>query len=134
MIAPALAKLRIMAPMVRPTQLLHPQREPAPVRPAATVLLLRDTPQGIEVLMTRRSMTAQNELGLHRRAHSSTERAASPSAQARLALRARRRNGSHVTMPIRTTMSMAMSGQQMAARMGIPMQVTLGSRFCGSDR
>jgi len=58
MIAPALTKLRIMAPMVRPTQLLHPQREPAPVRPAATVLLLRDTPQGIEVLMTRRSMTA----------------------------------------------------------------------------
>ncbi len=47
-----------MAIMVRPTQLLHPQREPAPVRPAATVLLLRDTPQGIEVLMTRRSMTA----------------------------------------------------------------------------
>ena len=58
MIAPALTKLRIMAPMVRPTQLLHPQREPAPVRPAATVLLIRDTPQGIEVLMTRRSMTA----------------------------------------------------------------------------
>jgi glyoxylase-like metal-dependent hydrolase (beta-lactamase superfamily II)/8-oxo-dGTP pyrophosphatase MutT (NUDIX family) len=44
--------------MVRPTQLLHPQRTPAPVRPAATVLLLRDAPQGIEVLMTRRSMTA----------------------------------------------------------------------------
>ena len=44
--------------MVRPTKLLHPQREPAPTRPAATVLLLRDTPQGIEVLMTRRSMTA----------------------------------------------------------------------------
>ena len=44
--------------MVRPTQLLHPQRAPAPVRPAATVLLLRDGPQGIEVLMTRRSMTA----------------------------------------------------------------------------
>ena len=44
--------------MVRPTQLLHPQRAPAPVRPAATVLLLRDAPQGIEVLMTRRSMTA----------------------------------------------------------------------------
>jgi recombination protein RecT len=50
--------LPIMAAMVRPTQLLHPQREPAPLRPAATVLLLRDTPQGIEVLMTRRSMTA----------------------------------------------------------------------------
>ena len=44
--------------MVRPTQLLHPQRPPAAVRPAATVLLLRDSPQGIEVLMTRRSMTA----------------------------------------------------------------------------
>lgn len=44
--------------MVRPTQLLHPQRAPAPVRPAATVLLLRDSTQGIEVLMTRRSMTA----------------------------------------------------------------------------
>jgi len=44
--------------MVRPTQLLHAQREPAPLRPAATVLLLRDGPQGLEVLMTRRSMTA----------------------------------------------------------------------------
>ena len=44
--------------MVRPNQLLHPQREPALIRNAATVLLLRDTPQGIEVLMTRRSMTA----------------------------------------------------------------------------
>ncbi|MCJ0761956.1 MBL fold metallo-hydrolase [Variovorax terrae] len=44
--------------MVRPSQLLHSQREPVPTRPAATVLLLRDTPQGIEVLMTRRSMTA----------------------------------------------------------------------------
>ncbi len=44
--------------MVRPTQLLYPQREPAPTRPAATVLLLRDTAEGIEVLMTRRSMTA----------------------------------------------------------------------------
>ena len=44
--------------MARTSQLLHPQREPAPLRPAATVLLLRDGPQGIEVLMTRRSMTA----------------------------------------------------------------------------
>ncbi len=47
-----------MAAMVRPNQLLYPQREPAPTRPAATVLLLRDTPDGIEVLMTRRSVTA----------------------------------------------------------------------------
>ena len=44
--------------MPRLSQLLHPQRDPAPLRPAATVLLLRDSPQGIEVLMTRRSMTA----------------------------------------------------------------------------
>ena len=44
--------------MVRPTQRLHPQREPAPLLPAATVLLLRDTPEGIEVLMTRRSANA----------------------------------------------------------------------------
>ncbi|MFC5498631.1 MBL fold metallo-hydrolase [Caenimonas terrae] len=46
--------------MVRPSQLLHPQREPAAPRPAATVLLLRDgaAGAGIEVLMTRRSPTA----------------------------------------------------------------------------
>lgn len=44
--------------MVRSTQLLYPQRPAAAVRPAATVLLLRDTPDGPEVLMTRRSMTA----------------------------------------------------------------------------
>jgi recombination protein RecT len=44
--------------MPRLNQLLHRQREPAPTRPAATVLLLRDSPQGIEVLMTRRAMTA----------------------------------------------------------------------------
>ncbi len=44
--------------MVRPSQLLHPPPEPAPHRPAATVLLLRDTAQGREVLMTRRAMTA----------------------------------------------------------------------------
>ena len=44
--------------MTRPSQLLYPQREPSPTRLAATVLLLRDTPNGIEVLMTRRSMTA----------------------------------------------------------------------------
>jgi len=44
--------------MVRPSQLLHPQREPVATRPAATVLLMRDTPAGPEVLMTRRSPTA----------------------------------------------------------------------------
>ena len=44
--------------MPRPSQLLHAQREPVATRPAATVLLLRDSSNGIEVLMTRRSMTA----------------------------------------------------------------------------
>ena len=44
--------------MPRDSQLLYPQREPAPTRPAATVLLLRDTPGGVEVLMTRRSTSA----------------------------------------------------------------------------
>jgi glyoxylase-like metal-dependent hydrolase (beta-lactamase superfamily II)/8-oxo-dGTP pyrophosphatase MutT (NUDIX family) len=44
--------------MARPTQQLHPAREPAAVLPAATVLLLRDTPEGLEVLMTRRSASA----------------------------------------------------------------------------
>ncbi len=44
--------------MPRATQLLHAQREPAPLRPAATVLLLRDAPGGFEVLMTRRSAQA----------------------------------------------------------------------------
>lgn len=44
--------------MVRPSQLLHAQREPVPTRPAATVLLARDTPAGVELLMTRRSAKA----------------------------------------------------------------------------
>ncbi len=44
--------------MPRSTQLLHPHKEPARVLPAATVLLLRDGTQGLEVLMTRRSATA----------------------------------------------------------------------------
>jgi glyoxylase-like metal-dependent hydrolase (beta-lactamase superfamily II)/8-oxo-dGTP pyrophosphatase MutT (NUDIX family) len=44
--------------MVRPSQLLHVQREPAVPRPAATVLLLRDSDDGVEVLMTRRSASA----------------------------------------------------------------------------
>ncbi len=44
--------------MPRLNQLLHAQRNPVATRPAATVLLMRDGAAGIEVLMTRRSMTA----------------------------------------------------------------------------
>ena len=43
--------------MARSTQLLHAHKEPARLLSAATVLLLRDGPQGLEVLMTRRAMT-----------------------------------------------------------------------------
>ena len=44
--------------MVRTNQGLYPQRKPAELRAAATVLLLRDSPDGMQVLMTRRAMTA----------------------------------------------------------------------------
>ncbi|MDR3371490.1 MBL fold metallo-hydrolase [Rhodoferax sp.] len=44
--------------MPRLSQLLHPARTPSPARLAATVLLLRDGAQGLEVLMTRRSASA----------------------------------------------------------------------------
>jgi len=44
--------------MPRPSQQLHPPRTPASTRDAATVLLLRDSADGIEVLMTRRSAQA----------------------------------------------------------------------------
>ena len=44
--------------MVRPSQLLHAPRPPAEPKPAATLLLLRDSPQGLQVLMTRRSAQA----------------------------------------------------------------------------
>jgi glyoxylase-like metal-dependent hydrolase (beta-lactamase superfamily II)/8-oxo-dGTP pyrophosphatase MutT (NUDIX family) len=44
--------------MPRTAQLLHPQREPVKPLEAATVLLLRDRPDGLEVLMTRRATSA----------------------------------------------------------------------------
>ena len=44
--------------MVRAHLQLHPARIPSKPLPAATVLLLRDTHDGIEVLMTRRSLQA----------------------------------------------------------------------------
>lgn len=45
--------------MVRPHLLLHPPAPPVPPRPAATLLLLRDGAQGLELLMTRRSAQAR---------------------------------------------------------------------------
>lgn len=44
--------------MPRPCQQLHPARTPAATRLAATVLLLRDGANGVEVLMTRRADSA----------------------------------------------------------------------------
>ena len=44
--------------MVRPHQQIHAARPAATPLPAATVLLLRDGEQGLEVLMTRRSLNA----------------------------------------------------------------------------
>lgn len=46
------------APSIRRDKLLHGWREPVATRPAATILLLRDGSDGLEVLMTRRSATA----------------------------------------------------------------------------
>jgi recombination protein RecT len=51
--------------MVRINTSLYELRDPQPLLSAATVLLLRDTPQGIQVLMTRRSMTASFAPGAH---------------------------------------------------------------------
>jgi glyoxylase-like metal-dependent hydrolase (beta-lactamase superfamily II)/8-oxo-dGTP pyrophosphatase MutT (NUDIX family) len=44
--------------MPRSSQLIYPQREPAALKAAATVLLMRQSAQGLEVLMTRRSQQA----------------------------------------------------------------------------
>jgi recombination protein RecT len=51
--------------MTRTKQLLHPQQTAVATRPAATVLLLRDTAAGLEVLMTRRSPTASFAPGVY---------------------------------------------------------------------
>lgn len=52
--------------MVRPASLLHPQRPPVTPRAAATVLLVRNAAAGgIEVLMTRRSLTASFSPGAY---------------------------------------------------------------------
>ncbi len=44
---------------------LHEQRQPVSTRPAATLMLLRDSANGIEVLMTRRSPTASFAPGVY---------------------------------------------------------------------
>ncbi len=51
--------------MVRPSQRLYPAREVKPARPAATLLLLRDAPDGPEVLMTRRADAANFAAGAY---------------------------------------------------------------------
>ncbi len=48
----------VAATMFRREKLLHGWREPVVPRPAATILLLRDAAEGLQVLMTRRSATA----------------------------------------------------------------------------
>jgi recombination protein RecT len=60
--------------MPRTSQLIYPQRDPVPTRPAATVLLLRDAPAGFEVLMTRRSTTASFAPGVYVLAHAISTR------------------------------------------------------------
>ena len=54
-----------MGRMVRPEVQLHPPRTPAPLEPAVTLLLLRDSPQGLQVLMTRRNPNARFAPGAH---------------------------------------------------------------------
>ncbi|WPB57831.1 MBL fold metallo-hydrolase [Xylophilus sp. GOD-11R] len=51
--------------MVRPHQILHPPFANVPPRPAATLLVLRDASDGIEVLLTRRSATARFAPDMH---------------------------------------------------------------------
>ncbi|MCA3178238.1 MAG: MBL fold metallo-hydrolase [Burkholderiaceae bacterium] len=48
----------VAATTFRREKLLHGWREPVVPRPAATILLLRDSAEGLQVLMTRRSSTA----------------------------------------------------------------------------
>lgn len=50
---------------MREARRLYDFRDPAPTRPAATVLLARDGPGGLEVLMTRRSARASFAAGAH---------------------------------------------------------------------
>lgn len=51
--------------MPRPSQLLYPPKPSVTPRPAATLLLLRDSADGLQVLMTRRSAKASFVPGTH---------------------------------------------------------------------
>ena len=51
--------------MTRRDKLLHGWKEPVQTRPAATLLLLRDSDEGLQVLMTRRSATASFAPGVY---------------------------------------------------------------------
>ncbi len=51
--------------MPRPEQQLYPATPIAPLRPAATVLLLRDGSDGLEVLMTQRTQAASFAASMH---------------------------------------------------------------------
>ena len=58
--------------MPRPSQLIHPQREPAPVRPAATVLLLRDSPHKGSSSFAEAESVSPSTVGLRPRILTST--------------------------------------------------------------
>jgi recombination protein RecT len=55
----------VAATTFRREKLLHGWREPAVLRPAATILLLRDSADGLQVLMTRRADTASFAPGVY---------------------------------------------------------------------
>jgi len=74
--------------MARREKLVYGWRDPVPTRPAATVLLLRDGDDGLEVLMTRRSLTASFVPGAYVFPGGAIDTAdASPRARARSRLR-----------------------------------------------
>ena len=50
---------------IRHDKLLHGWRDPVATRPAATILLLREADEGLQVLMTRRSPTASFAPGVY---------------------------------------------------------------------
>src|SRR5690606_12961677 len=76
-------------PMVRAEKRLHPWQEPGPARPAATILLVRDSTDGIEVLMSRRSPAASFAPGAYVFPGGALDEADRAAAASRAGLRAR---------------------------------------------